>query len=563
MVLSSANPVAGAWSAPAAIDTAALTGVSCASPTLCVAVDSAGRLLGSLDAAAGHWAPIGAPAGVKAPLRAVSCTQPSLCVAVGASGETVASAAAPFGSWHVQEADGGRELTSVSCTPSATCVAVDSGGGIIASANPASVPPAGPTWSLTPAGQPGPAALSCPDAGLCVVVSGHESSLASDDATAPVPLWSEARSGAPLRTISCLPDGFCGATDGSARWLSARTPLPQALTAPPAEVSESEAVLAGDANANDASIGCRFEYGQTNAYGATVPCQAPAPSTAFAPVAARVTGLLPNTTYHYRLVVFDEGTTQFGADVAFTTAAASSTGIVHPHPSIGGTPAVGQTLTCFSGVSGTSARLTYAWLRDLVPIAGQEASRYTVRGQDAGHHLQCRVTASNPGGDATATSAFVTIPFGGVPVAAGETTIGRPQLRRGGLVVPVSCSPRALLGCNVSLRLTLVETLSGRRVVAISARAPSPRGPHASRLRRVTVTLAAAHVGLARGARRSVTLAFTHSARRLLATRRRVPAQLTVTGTVLGVIEARLATQVLQLGPPSHAAVRAGRPRLG
>jgi hypothetical protein len=67
------------------------------------------------------------------------------------------------------------------------------------------------------------------------------------------------------------------------------------------------------------------------------------------------------------------------------------------------------------------------------------------------------------------------------------------------------------------------------------------------------VTLAATRAFLGRGAYRSIVLTLTPSARRLLAGHKRLPARLTVVGTVIGVIEAPLSQQTLQLqAPTSH-----------
>jgi hypothetical protein len=549
-VLVSADPSAGSWSALPVEPGTALNGVSCASASACAAVDAAGRVLWSTSpSVSGGWHVLSSPPGTHPPLRGVSCAG-TLCVAVGASGETLATSSGPSGPWRLAEAEPARELAAVSCSTSAGCVALDSAGTVLASADPAASPA---TWTLTSIASGGAGAtVSCPDA-LCVVAQGGESVFASDSATAPVPSWSESRTGGgvSLRAVSCLTNGFCGAVDAGGRWLHARTPEPDVVAAPPSEVGESEAVLAGVVNPQDASLACQFEYGPTNAYGASVPCSAPGPSVGFSTVTARISGLAPNTTYHFRLVVFAQGRFAQGADNAFTTAVSSAAAIVHPHPSIGGTPAPGQTLTCFSGVPPGAARVSYEWLRDAVPIPGEESSHYGVRGQDAGRHIQCRVTAADAGGNATATSSFVTVPLGGVPAAAGETSIGHPRVRGGTVTLSLACSPRAAGACNISLRLTLVETLSGRRIVAIAART---RRGHAAGLRQVTVTLAAARVVVGAGARRTVTLSITRSARRLLAARKRLPAQLAVSGTVIGVLEAPLYQQVLELGGPAHAA---------
>jgi len=86
-------------------------------------------------------------------------------------------------------------------------------------------------------------------------------------------------------------------------------------------------------------------------------------------------------------------------------------------PSISGTPAVGQVLSCDPGTfTGTPAPTrSFAWLRDGQAIAGATGSAYTVTAADAGRQLSCRVTATNVAGSAVATSAAVAVPAAPVP----------------------------------------------------------------------------------------------------------------------------------------------------
>lgn len=80
-------------------------------------------------------------------------------------------------------------------------------------------------------------------------------------------------------------------------------------------------------------------------------------------------------------------------------------------PSISGTPVSGHTLTCHRGTWSGSTPQTYAyrWLRGSAPISGATKATYVVKAADVGKQLRCRVTASNPAGSATATSAAVLI----------------------------------------------------------------------------------------------------------------------------------------------------------
>ena len=188
---------------------------------------------------------------------------------------------------------------------------------------------------------------------------------------------------------------------------------------------------------------------------------------------ARIGGLAPNALYHYRVVAASLGGSRASADQTFATAVNSLVAIVVAHPSIHGTPAVGSHLSCSSGTPSGAAKLTFSWLRDLVPIPHATSSSYTVAGADSSHHLQCQVTATNAGDFATARSAFVTIPAQGVTAAAGETRVGGARYRKGALRVPVLCSAQAYAGCRIAIRLS---TARGRRLTLAAARVHLARG---------------------------------------------------------------------------------------
>ncbi len=529
-----------------------LTGVSCPSASLCVAVNESGDIFTSTSAGTG-WTLASSHPGDD--LRAVSCASQTLCVAVDSAGDAL-STTTPSGSWTEHKIDSEEELVAVSCWAAGTCVAVDHAGHVLASADPGS---SAPTWSATPIdGGERLTAVSCAATGLCVTVDGHGQTLASDNPTAAIPLWSPSSAGSSALTgVSCLPGGYCIAVNSVGNVLAGRVSAPQATTVKPSEVTNATATLAGVVNPNDAVLGaCAFEYGASVAYVASIPCAVlPSAIGGSQGVSALIAGLEPNTSYHYRvLAATPAGGTTVGADEAFTTGVSSLVAIVHPNPSISGTPANGQTLTCHPGTpSGTTAQLTYAWLREEIPIAGATASTYTVKGQDTGHHLQCQVTATDGGGSASAKSAFVTIPVGGVPASAGETTIGKAAFRGGRLIVPISCSSEASGGCEVALRLTAVETLSGGRIVAIAARSSSKAHRSAAGLRRVTVMLASVRVRVARGGHFTVSAALGTTGRHLLASMRHFTAYLYVRGTVIGVIEAQLAQDLVALSATPHS----------
>ena len=554
----SLGPGASTWSSAASIDAGkALTGVSCPTASLCVAVDKSGDVLSSATPGSGGWTIASIDPGH--PLTAVSCSSQSLCVAVDDIGNVLSSVNPTGGgaAWHSQRVAPGEPL-AVSCWAAGACVSVDGAGDALASTDPESL---AATWSETPIDGERLTGVSCALSGLCVAVDGRGEALASDDPAATIPAWSASSADSePLAGISCLPGGFCLAVDTAGRAVAGRVPVPGATTLTPTEVTDASATLAGAVDPNDAVLGaCWFEYGTGGAgglYNQSVPCSVlPAATGGVQGVSARLSGLSPNTTYHYRVLASSPAGSSAGADEAFTTAVSSQVALVYPNPSITGTPAEGRLLTCHPGTpSGALAQLSYSWLRDLIPIAGATGSTYRVKGQDTGHHLQCQVTATDGGGSATAKSAFVTIPVQGVPASAGETAVGTAAFKGGKVSVPVTCSTQASGGCQVALRLTVVETLSGGRIVAITARSKRSTHKSAAAVRHLTVTLASVRVHLARGAHRTVAAALGATGRRLLGTERHFTAYLYVSGTVIGVIEAQLAQQLVALSASSRSA---------
>lgn len=75
-------------------------------------------------------------------------------------------------------------------------------------------------------------------------------------------------------------------------------------------------------------------------------------------------------------------------------------------PAITGTATQGQTLTCSTGTwSNTPDAYAYQWNRAGVPIAGATASTRLLAVADVGNVMTCRVTATNLGVSAAATTA--------------------------------------------------------------------------------------------------------------------------------------------------------------
>ena len=93
-------------------------------------------------------------------------------------------------------------------------------------------------------------------------------------------------------------------------------------------------------------------------------------------------------------------------------------------PSIPASAAVDDTLECNPGSWTGSPTYAFQWLRDGAPVAGATGQFFVVGSGDVDHAISCRVTATNAGGSASATSNTVTpqappVTIAGLPPAQG------------------------------------------------------------------------------------------------------------------------------------------------
>ena len=104
---------------------------------------------------------------------------------------------------------------------------------------------------------------------------------------------------------------------------------PAVVTEPASSVTQTTATLNATVNPEGGNVSdCHFEYGTTNSYGSSAPCSSlPGPGTSPVAVSASVTGLTPNTAYHFRISATNAGGTSKGSDQTFTTPA--SPGVPH------------------------------------------------------------------------------------------------------------------------------------------------------------------------------------------------------------------------------------------
>jgi hypothetical protein len=262
------------FSAPVPIDTNSLTGVSCPSTTLCVAVDSAGNVIVSNDPIGGAatWKsasvnPPNAMSEIPGGFTSVSCPSMSFCIAVGAFGQAATSTnPAVLSTWQLipMGIDEPETLTGVSCSSPTRCVAVDNAGYAVttdvAEGQPliwtrtstpidtettnisgvscvstdlcvavdtygdaitaTQVDPSG--WNDTVLIEPQPHTMingvSCASVTLCAAVDVSGSVLVSTNPRAISPTWTPVQvEGSYLTAVACVSGPLCIAVDGSGR----------------------------------------------------------------------------------------------------------------------------------------------------------------------------------------------------------------------------------------------------------------------------------------------------------------------------------------------------------
>jgi alpha-tubulin suppressor-like RCC1 family protein len=139
--------------------------------------------------------------------------------------------------------------------------------------------------------------------------------------------------------------GTVSGLDETFQTLAAGTPTarPSVTTGSPTDITTLTATLHGTVNPNGGITNGFFEYGTSTSYGSVTSNLGAGSGNTPASVSAGITGLLPGTLYHYRLVAVNSLDTTHGADASFTTLFLPPTAVV------GGSVALSTTAVRVSG----------------------------------------------------------------------------------------------------------------------------------------------------------------------------------------------------------------------
>ncbi len=94
---------------------------------------------------------------------------------------------------------------------------------------------------------------------------------------------------------------------------------PTVTTDPATNINGNSVTLNATVNPTGSATTVYFEWGTTTSYGNITPTQSIGSGTTNVNVSANITGLSPNTTYHYRVTALNANGTTNGLDAVFTT----------------------------------------------------------------------------------------------------------------------------------------------------------------------------------------------------------------------------------------------------
>jgi hypothetical protein len=227
-------------------------------------------------------------------------------------------------------------------------------------------------------------------------IANTASAVVSASNTNAVPVNILAGGLSPLTVYHCqlVASNSAGVSYGGDQQFTTQGPPPMLVTLAASSISTTSAVLNGTVNGNGTAIAGYFQYGTDASYGSDTSgnqfFSSNANYFATAEYSTSISGLTPNTTYHYRILAFNGSSEGFGADTNFTTATPSQ-----PPPTV-------MTL------APTSTTKTSAVLNGSVNPNGDNTTAYFEYGTSTNYGLSTTMTGigTNMQSDFTATITF-------------------------------------------------------------------------------------------------------------------------------------------------------------
>lgn len=158
---------------------------------------------------------------------------------------------------------------------------------------------------------------------------------------------------------------------------------PTASTGPATSIETTTAVLTGTVKPDGCATTYYFRYGPTGAYGHTTAPGALGASVTSTGVRTEITGLAPDTVYHFRLIATSGAGSASGADVTVTTKPVCKAGVKPLPVAVTAAPSpIGQsTATLRGSVTSQGCPATFAFLYGTSTAYGHTTATGTLAGQ--------------------------------------------------------------------------------------------------------------------------------------------------------------------------------------
>jgi hypothetical protein len=246
---------------------------------------------------------------------------------------------------------------------------------------------------------------------------------------------------------------------------------PDATTGAASGVTTNSATLNGTVNPQNLATTFHFEYGTTTSYGTSTPDQSAGADRSAHPESAAISGLAPNTTYHFRIVATNAIGTTFGADQVFTTNANPPAAVTPPAVVTGPATNIGSRAATVNGsVNPNGVAATYHFDYGTSTSYGHSSTSQSAGSGNAPVSVSARLSGLQPG--AIYHYRLVAANSGGT-TSGGDRTFSTKAV-----IVVAGASSSCVRAGRASVRVRITSllrpgvtiTIGGRRVASGSGR---------------------------------------------------------------------------------------------
>ena len=233
-------------------------------------------------------------------------------------------------------------------------------------------------------------------------------------------------------------------------------PLPTAVTENASDVTTAQATLHGSINPNGLAASGYFEWGTSTNYENSTLAQLVGDGTTVVPVQQLISGLMPGTNYHFRMVASNSVGVRYGSNMTFA-AVAAPLAVTQPATAL---PGMSASLHGTVNPNALETTVTFEWglttsYGNVTPTTVLSAGITNVPVQmllsnlASGGPYHFRVRATNSAGTSAGADASFLIPCEGNNLIAVLPDCDETSLR-----AAIASASRVVFACNGTITLT-------------------------------------------------------------------------------------------------------------